>query len=105
MDKDWIFYNYSTSLRTNSALKTKKILMGVEKAIDTTDDHPVTSAIKTTVQKIVDKIDTSNRIIEQTTKVQNAISSFLSSTASKIGNKVLDTAFKVLKTIIGWSKL
>ncbi len=105
VDRNWIFYNYSTSLRTNSALKTKKILMGVEQAIDTTDDHPVTSAIKTTVQKIVDKIDTSNRIIEQTTKIQNAISSFLSSTASKIGNKVVDFAFNALKTILGWSKL
>ena len=105
VDKDWIFYNYSTSLRTNSALKTKKILMGVEQAIDTTDDHPVTSAIKTTVQKIVDKIDTSNRIIEQTTKIQNAISSFLSNAASKIGNKVADFAFNALKTILGWSKL
>lgn len=105
VDKDWIFYNYSTSLRTNSALKTKKILMGVEKAIDTTDDHPITTGIKATVHKIVERIDTSNRIIEQTTKIQNAISSFLSSTASKIGNKVLDTAFKALKTILGWSKL
>ena len=105
VDKDWIFYNYSTSLRTNSALKTKKILMGVEQAIDTTEDHPVTSAIKTTVQKIVDKIDTSNRIIEQTTKIQNAISSFLSNAASKIGNKVADFAFNALKTILGWSKL
>lgn len=105
LTKDWIFYNYSTSLRTNSALKIRKILMGVEQAIDTTEDHPVTTGIKATVHKIIERIDTSNRIIEQTTKIQNAISSFLSNAASKIGNKVADFAFNALKTILGWSKL
>lgn len=105
VDRNWIFYNYSTSLRTNSALKTQKILLGVEQAIDTTDDHPVTTGIKATVHKIIERIDTSNRIIEQTTKIQNAISSFLSKTVSSIGSTIGDLAAKLVKTIIGWSKL
>lgn len=105
LDRDWYFYNFSTSIRTNSALKTQKILNGVANAIDTTEDHPVTTAIKSTVQKIADKIDTSNRIIEQTTKIQNAVSTILSNTASKVGSFVMDTAVKVLKTILAWSKL
>lgn len=105
VDRNWIFYNYSTSLRTNSALKTQKILLGVEQAIDTTDDHPVTTGIKATVHKIIERIDTSNRIIEQTTKIQNAFSSFLSKTVSSIGSTIGDLAAKLVKTIIGWSKL
>ena len=105
LTKDWIFYNYSTSLRTNSALKTQKILNGVAKAIDTTEDHPVTSAVKSTIQKIADKIDTTNRIKDQVTNIQNKISSFFSDIGSKIGNKVLDGVFQVLKTVLGWSKL
>ncbi|MBQ6785730.1 MAG: hypothetical protein IJO82_07990 [Clostridia bacterium] len=105
LTKDWIFYNYSTSLRTNSALKTQKILNGVAKAIDTTEDHPVTSAVKSTIQKIADKIDTTNRIKDQVTNIQNKISSFFSDIGSKIGNKVLDGVFHVLKTVLGWSKL
>ena len=104
LTKDWIFYNYSTSLRTNSALKTQKILNGVAKAIDTTEDHPVTSAVKSTIQKIADKIDTTNRIKAQVTSIQNKISSFFSDIGSKIGNKVLDGVFHVLKTVLGWSK-
>lgn len=105
LTKDWIFYNYSTSLRTNSALKTQKILNGVAKAIDTTEDHPVTSAVKSTIQKIADKIDTTNRIKDQVTSIQNKISSFFSDIGSKIGNKVLDGVFNALKTVLGWSKL
>ncbi|MBQ6526619.1 MAG: hypothetical protein IJI32_08400 [Clostridia bacterium] len=105
LTKDWIFYNYSTSLRTNSALKTQKILNGVAKAIDTTEDHPVTSAVKSTIQKIADKIDTTNRIKDQVTNIQNKISSFFSDIGSKIGNKVLDGVFSALKTVLGWSKL
>ena len=104
LTKDWIFYNYSTSLRTNSALKTQKILNGVAKAIDTTEDHPVTSAVKSTIQKIADKIDTTNRIKDQVTNIQNKISSFFSDIGSKIGNKVLDGVFNALKTVLGWSK-
>ena len=104
LTKDWIFYNYSTSLRTNSALKTQKILNGVAKAIDTTEDHPVTSAVKSTIQRIADKIDTTNRIKDQVTNIQNKISSFFSDIGSKIGNKVLDGVFNVLKTVLGWSK-
>ncbi len=104
LTKDWIFYNYSTSLRTNSALKTQKILNGVAKAIDTTEDHPVTSAVKSTIQKIADKIDTTNRIKDQVTSIQNKISSFFSDIGSKIGNKVLDGVFNALKTVLGWSK-
>ncbi len=104
LTKDWIFYNYSTSLRTNSALKTQKILNGVAKAIDTTEDHPVTSAVKSTIQKIADKIDTTNRIKDQVTNIQNKISSFFSDIGSKIGNKVLDGVFDALKTVLGWSK-
>lgn len=105
LTKDWIFYNYSTSLRTNSALKTQKILNGVAKAIDTTEDHPVTSAVKSTIQKIADKIDTTNRIKDQVTNLQNKIGSFFSDIGSKIGGKVLDGVFNVLKTVLGWSKL
>lgn len=105
LTKDWIFYNYSTSLRTNSALKTQKILNGVANAIDTTEDHPVTSAVKSTIQKIADRIDTTNRIKDQVTNIQNKISSFFSDIGSKIGNKVLDGVFNVLKTVLGWSKL
>ena len=104
LTKDWIFYNYSTSLRTNSALKTQKILNGVANAIDTTEDHPVTSAVKSTIQKIADKIDTTNRIKDQVTNIQNKISSFFSDIGSKIGNKVLDGVFNALKTVLGWSK-
>ena len=104
LTKDWIFYNYSTSLRTNSALKTQKILNGVAKAIDTTENHPVTSAVKSTIQKIADKIDTTNRIKDQVTSIQNKISSFFSDIGSKIGNKVLDGVFNALKTVLGWSK-
>lgn len=105
LTKDWIFYNYSTSLRTNSALKTQKILNGVANAIDTTEDHPVTSAVKSTIQKIADKIDTTNRIKDQVTNLQNKIGSFFSDIGSKIGSKVLDGVFNVLKTVLDWSKL
>ena len=66
---------------------------------------PVTTGIKATVHKIIERIDTSNRIIEQTTKIQNAFSSFLSKTVSSIGSTIGDLAAKLVKTIIGWSKL
>ena len=102
---DWYFYNFSTSLRTNNALRTQKILYGVANAIDTTEDHPVTTKVQAVVQKIANKIDTRNRIIQQTTAIQNKVSDFVTETASSVGTKVAGYVFKAIKSILGWSKL
>lgn len=101
---DWTYYNFTTSARTNSALKLQAILWGIEKSIDTSDDNVATAKAKEAVGKIAEKIDTSNRIIKQTTKVQNAVKDFLRKTASSIGQKVTDKAFSLVKTVLGWAK-
>lgn len=105
VDRNWIFYNYSTSLRTNSTLRTQKILRGVANAIDTTEDHPVTTGVKSIVSRIAERLDTSNRIEGITTRIQNSILNFIKDTASSLGGKLLDGAASVIKTILGWSKL
>lgn len=105
VDRNWIFYNYSTSLRTNSTLRTQKILRGVANAIDTTEDHPVTTGVKSIVSRIAERLDTSNRIEGITTRIQNSIRNFIKDTAISLGGKVLDGAASVIKTILGWSKL
>ncbi|MBP5459679.1 MAG: hypothetical protein J6Y62_05925 [Clostridia bacterium] len=105
VNREWIFYNFSTSPRTNGALRTAKALKGVANAIDTTEDHPVTSGIKSIVARIADRIDTTNHIAGLTTKIKNAISDVISKVASSIGSKVLDAAFKAIKKVMEWSKL
>lgn len=71
--EDWKFYTYTTSIRTNLALRTQAILMGIADSIDTTGDNAITSAAKELIYAAAGHIDTTNRIIEETTAVKEAI--------------------------------
>lgn len=101
---DWKFYNFSTSLRTNIALKVKALLTETANAIDTTGDNKITTAVKDTTQKIADSIDTSNHIIEQTTAIQNKVKEVVKETAQSVAKTALKTTLKVTKTLLGWWK-
>ncbi len=99
---EWKFYNFSTSLRTNIALKVKALLTETAKAIDTTGDNKITTAVKETTQKIADSIDTTNRIIEQTTAIQSKVQDVVKTTAKTVAKTALKTTLKVTKTLLGW---
>ena len=71
-------------------------------AIDTTGDNAITTAAKDVTQKIADSIDTSNRIIEQTTAIQNKVKETVTETAKTVAKTALKTTLKVTKTLLGW---
>lgn len=101
---DWTFYTYSTSIRTNLALRTKSILQKIADSIDTTGGNAISTTAKDIVQKTADSIDTTNRIIEQTTAIKNKIEDKVKSTASSIGSKLLSGTKDAIKTVFRWSQ-
>lgn len=103
IDDDWTFYTASTSLRTNLALKTKALIKGIADCIDTSGNSKLNANVKDALTKAADNIDTSNRIVEQTTAIKNAIENTAKSVAADIGNAVLKIGMGVTKTILKWA--
>ena len=99
---EWTFYNFSTSLRTNIALNTQALIRGIAASIDTTGNAKLNTAVKDMLEKTADSIDTSNRIIEQTTQIQNQIKQTVKDVASGAAKAALSTAGKIVKSLLSW---
>ena len=100
----WKFYTYTTSIRTNLALRTQAILRGIADSIDTTGDNAITSAAKEALNSAADNVDTSNRIIEETTAVKEEVEKNIKNTVTTIAGKARDAAKNAIKTIFRWSR-
>lgn len=87
INSEWKFYTYTTSIRTNLALRTRSILKGIAESIDTSDDNKINSAIKDAMNSAVDRIDTTNRIIEETTAIKNKVEEKIENTVTTITEK------------------
>lgn len=99
---NWVFYNYSTSIRTNIALQTKALLTQFAANIDTSGNSFISEVAKGIAEKIAGQIDTTNRIIEETTAVQNAIKETVKTKAKEAAQSIFDKAMKFGKKIFGW---
>lgn len=100
----WKFYTYTTSIRTNLALRTQAILRGIADSIDTTEDNAVTSAVKETINEAADNLDTSNRISQETTAVKKEAEKTVKNAVTTMAEKAREAAKKAVKTIFGWSR-
>ncbi len=104
LTRDWKFYTYTTSIRTNLALRTQAILKGIADHIDTTGDNVISSAVKDAVNSAADNIDTSNRSVEETEAAKEKVKEGLSNIMSGIASKARDAAKNTIKTLLGWSQ-
>lgn len=100
---NWTFYNFSTSLRTNIALQVQSILRGMADSVDTTNGSTINTIARDTLNEMANNIDTSNRIIEETTAIQKEIREKVSSAATNVVKSVLKSAVNVGKWIIKMS--
>lgn len=94
----WTFYNYSSSLRTNMALKNQALIRGIANSIDTSGTSPINSAIQSGLNLVADNIDTENHI----SGITDAIQDKAEDAAKDAGKAVLKGAVKAGKTIIEW---
>lgn len=101
IDENWTFYNISTSRRTNIALHVKALLQGIADSI-VTDGSDLNTAAQDTINGIADSIDTSNRILEETTEIINAIEETVEEIVEEIVNTVIDTVLNIAKGFIIW---
>lgn len=99
---NWVFYNYSTSIRTNIALQTKALLTQFAANIDTSGNSFISEVAKEIAEKMAAQIDTTNHIIEETTTIQNAIKETVKTKAKEAAQSVFDKAIKFGKRIFGW---
>ena len=99
---DWKFYNISTSLRTNIALKVQAMLEGTSEAIYTEDGNEFSASAKEFLDKIIDNIDTSNHIEEPMDQLQNQFREMLKNNISKIMKNIIKSIFQTLKEILSW---
>lgn len=102
IDENWVFYNFSTSIRTNIALQSQSVLRDFAASIDTSGSSLIANTVKNTTEKIADSIDTSNRIIEQTTKIQNAIKETVQEKAKALGQSAFSNLMKFGKKVFSW---
>lgn len=102
IDENWIFYNFSTSIRTNIALQSQSMFRDFAASIDTSGNSLIAEIVKDTAEKIADNIDTSNHIIEQTTKIQNAVKTAVEETARTVGQSVFNQIMKFGKRVFSW---
>lgn len=103
INADWKFYTYTTSVRTNFALRTQALLRGIADSIDTTGDNKVTSAVKEAFNSAADNINTSNRISEQTTAIKNKVEEGIKNTVTTVAEKAREAAMNAVKKLFGWS--
>ena len=99
---DWKFYNISTSLRTNIALKVQAMLEGTSEAIYTEDGNEFSASAKEFLDKIIDNIDTSNHIEEPMDQLQNQFREMLKNNISKIMKNIIKSIFQTLREILSW---
>ena len=97
---DWTFYTASTSLRTNIALQVQSMIRGIADSVDTSGKSVIASAVKDGLNEAANNLDTTNRIIEETTAVQNAVKEQVSSVVTSVAQKAWNTAVKAGKWLI-----
>lgn len=105
---DWKFYTPTTSIRTNAALRFKAFMQELSKAI-VTDDKTITgkvnTAVKDTIDKIVNSVDTKNYTEPYVTAAKKAVKDKVSGILSNVLQKAVATVKNTIKTIAGGGKL
>ena len=105
---DWKFYTPTTSMRTNAALRFKAFMQELSKAI-VTDDKTITgkvnTAVKDTIDKIVNSVDTKNYTEPYVTAAKKAVKDKVSGILSNVLQKAVATVKNTIKTIAGGGKL
>ena len=100
---DWKFYTPTTSIRTNAALRFKAFMQELSKAI-VTDDKTITgkvnTAVKDTIDKIVNSVDTKNYTEPYVTAAKTAVKEKVSSILSNVIKKATQTVKNTIGTII-----
>ena len=100
---DWKFYTPTTSIRTNAALRFKAFMQELSNAI-VTDDKTITgkvnTAVKNTIDKIVNSVDTKNYTEPYVTAAETAVKEKVSSILSNVIKKATQTVKNTIGTII-----
>lgn len=95
---NWVFYNYSTSIRTNLALKSQAIIKGIADSIDASGSNLLNAAVKNGMNFVADSIDTTNYI--------SGVTDAIKDTADQVAKDVTKAAIKETinagKTILQW---
>lgn len=94
----WTYYTASTSIRTNIALQVQSIMRGIADSVDTSGSSKVSQAVKDTINEMANNIDTSNRIIKETTAIQKQIKE----SVTNIAKKAVEKLMKPLTDAVKW---
>lgn len=98
----WVFYNYSTSIRTNLALKNQALIRGIANSIDTSGKSMLNAAIRSGLNFVADNIDTSNHLAGITGAIQEKVDDAAKGVAEDIGRDALKGILKIGKTVLQW---
>lgn len=99
---NWKFYNISTSLRTNIALKVQAMLEGTSEAIYTEDGDQFSASAKEFLDKIIDNIDTSNHIEDQMDDLQGKLHDMMRDKMATVLNNILKAILRAIKEVLSW---
>ena len=92
---DWTFYSFTTSPRTNLALRVKALVEGFAASIDP-GDSAVLAGVKETAENIAEAVDTTNRIVEQTTAIQEQVKE----TVTEVAKKAVQATVHVIANVL-----
>ena len=95
---DWKFYTATTSIRTNLALQVQSIIRGLVDSVDISGQSVIAATAKEILNEMADNLDTTNRIIEETTAIQEEIHE----TVSNVVSSIASTALKAVVGIGKW---
>ena len=92
---DWTFYSFTTSPRTNLALRVKALVEGFAASIDP-GDSAMLAGVKETAENIAEAVDTTNRIVEQTTAIQEQVKE----TVTEVAKKAVQATVHVIANVL-----
>lgn len=95
---NWKFYTASSSIRTNIALQLQSIIRGIADSVDTSGSSQISTVVKDSLNEAANNLDISNRIIEETTAVQNMVKE----SVTKVVTKALTTAGNTVTKFSKW---
>ena len=111
INESWNFYTFSTSIRTNKALKLQAVIRNIADSMDDSQGNIAETTTKEVLNAVADNIDTSNWIEKAvpgikgkiTTKIKDTVKSTVSDIISKVVENVKNPdSNAITKAISNW---